>query len=51
VFEFFLEHGISDFGLLPAAPSNQPEAKPGTRTAHYVDPERMSAFLAVMFDR
>jgi uncharacterized protein len=43
--------GIRDVGLLAAAPENQPEARPGTPTPHYVDPVRMTSFLAGIYDQ
>jgi uncharacterized protein len=51
VFDFFVEHGIGDFGLLAAMPANQPEAKRGTPTDHYADPVRMAPFLQRIYDR
>lgn len=51
IFDFFLEHGITSFGLLAAKPTNQPDAPPGTPTEHYTDPATMTAFLARMYDR
>ncbi len=51
IFDFFLKHGIQSYGLLAAAPENQPDAEPGTPTTHYVEPARMTAFLCQMYDR
>lgn len=51
IFDFFVETGIRDFGLLAAAPVNRPDATPGTPTDHYVDPGRITAFLARVYDR
>ena len=51
IFDFFLEHGITTFGCLAAKPTNQPDAVPGTRAAHYVEPERMTRFMARLYDR
>ena len=51
VFDFFLQHGITSYGLLAAAPENRPDAPPGTPAAHYVEPARMAAFLCEMYDR
>jgi uncharacterized protein len=51
IFDFFRDQGINSFALLAAAPSNQPDAAPGTPTRHYVEPPRMTAFLARIFDR
>jgi uncharacterized protein len=51
IFDFFLDHGITRYGLLAAAPANRPNAARGTPTAHYVDPAAMTAFLMRMYDR
>lgn len=51
LFDFFLDEGISDFGLLPATPKNQPDAQPRTTTSHYVDPTAAAAFFADVYDR
>jgi serine-type anaerobic sulfatase-maturating enzyme len=51
VFDFFVEYGITMFGLLAAKPTNQPDAQPGTPTDHYTDPSTMMAFLARIYDR
>jgi len=50
LFEFLIEENIRDVGLLAAAPVNQPDAHPGTPTRHYVDPLRMTSFLARVYD-
>jgi uncharacterized protein len=51
VFDLFLELEVRSFGLLAATPTNQPDAVPGTPTAPYVDPARMTGFLIRMYDR
>lgn len=51
IFDFFLDQGIDQYGLIPAEPANQPGAQPGTPTSHYVDPRRFTAFLIDMYDR
>lgn len=51
VFDYFLELGCEQFSLLSAKPVNQPDAPPGTRIEHYVDPTRITAFLTRMYDR
>jgi uncharacterized protein len=51
VFDLFLELGVARFGLIAATPTNQPDAPPGTPTAHYVSPARMTPFLIRMYDR
>jgi serine-type anaerobic sulfatase-maturating enzyme len=51
IFDFFLEHGITTFGLIPVAPTNQPSAVGPSPTEHYVDPAQMTAFLMRMYDR
>ena len=50
IFNFFLELGIHCYGLLAAAPANQPEAIAGTPTEHYVDAKRMTTFVAALYD-
>jgi uncharacterized protein len=50
-FDFMLTLGVSTFGCLAATPPVQPDAVPGTRAAHYVDPPRMNRFLSRMYDR
>lgn len=51
IFDFFLEHGIKNFGVLPAKPANLPDAVPGTPTTHYIETSRFNIFLARMYDR
>ncbi|PIB11911.1 MULTISPECIES: radical SAM/SPASM domain-containing protein [Streptomyces] len=51
IFDFFLREGITNYGLLAAKPTNQPDAPPGTLTSHYVTPAEMSRFLQAYFDR
>lgn len=51
IFDFFLEEGISQYGLLAATPENNPEAAPGSPAEHYVTPSEMTAFLARLYDR
>ena len=50
-FEFFLDNGIDRYGFNAVTPVNQPDAVPGTPTADYVDPHRMSDFLIGVYDR
>ena len=51
IFDFFVEQGIKTFGLLPARPTNQPDAAPNTPTDHYIEPARANAFFARLYDR
>jgi uncharacterized protein len=51
VFDFFLENGITSYGLLAAKPTNLPDARPGTPAPHYVTPAEMTSFLIDVFDR
>ena len=51
VFDFFLELGPGEYSVLTVKPVNRPGAAPATSTEHYVDPARMSAFLARLYDR
>ncbi len=51
IFDFFIEMGIMDYGLLAATPTNQPNASPGTPTEHYVDRRKMNSFLMQIYDR
>jgi uncharacterized protein len=50
IFDFFLKTRIKNFGLLAAAPLNQPNVDSYTDTVHYVNPERMNKFLIEMYD-
>ena len=50
IFDFFLSQGISNYGLVAAKPTNQPNATPGTLTRHYVDPKAMTVFLQGLYD-
>jgi uncharacterized protein len=51
IFDFFLEEGINNYGLLAAKPTNQPDAPSGTPAPHYVTPAEMCRFLSAYFDR
>jgi len=51
IFEFLLTCGVKNFSLNAARPENYPYAEPGTPVEHYVDPERMTAFLIRLCDR
>jgi uncharacterized protein len=51
IFEYFLEQGVSSYGLIASKPTNQPDAAPGTPTEHYANPTRMAAFLQRMYER
>lgn len=51
IFGFFLDSGISSYGLLAAKPTNRPDAAKGTPAEHYVTPREMSSFLIGVFDR
>jgi uncharacterized protein len=51
LFEFCLDLGLRHYGLNFVAPTNQPDAPPGTPTDHYVEPRRMVPFLARLYDR
>ena len=48
--DFLVGQGIRSFGLLPAKPRNEPEAKRGSVTPHYVEPARVNAFLMDLYD-
>jgi uncharacterized protein len=48
--DFLVGQGIRSFGLLAAKPRNEPAAEPGTPAAHYLEPERMSAFLTNLYE-
>jgi uncharacterized protein len=50
IFDFFLEHDVRSFGFNAVCPPNQPHAPPGTPADHYVEPGRMTAFLADIYD-
>jgi uncharacterized protein len=51
LFDFCLKLGVRHYGLNFVAPTNQPDAAPGTPTTHYVEPARMVAFLTRLYDR
>jgi len=48
--DFLVGKGIRSFGLLPAKPKNEPRAKRGTKTSHYIEPTRMNSFLMDLYD-
>jgi len=48
--DFLVGQGIRSFGLLPAKPRNDPAAKRGTKTSHYIEPARVNAFLMDLYD-
>jgi uncharacterized protein len=48
--DFLVCQGIRSFGLLPAKPRNEPAAKHGTATSHYIEPARTNAFLMDLYD-
>lgn len=48
--DFLVGQGIHSFGLLAAKPKNEPAAKRGTTTSHYIEPARMNAFLMNIYD-
>ena len=48
--DFLVGEGIRSFALLPAKPRNQPAAKRGTTTSHYIEPARINAFLIDLYD-
>jgi uncharacterized protein len=48
--DFLVGQGSRSFGLLAAKPRNEPAAKRGTRTSHYIEPARMNAFLMDLYD-
>jgi uncharacterized protein len=50
-FEFLVAEQIHSVALLAAAPVNRPHASPVTATPHYVDPVRMTSFLARLYDQ
>jgi uncharacterized protein len=51
IFDYFLEHEIRSFALLAATPHNDAGAAPGTPARHYIEPTRMTEFLARIYDR
>jgi len=51
IFDFFVETKVKNLAFLAARPVNQPNALPGTKAVHYVDPKRMCAFLKRTYDR
>jgi len=50
LFEFMVEFGAERYGLLAAMPRAQPDARRLTPTEHYVEPARMTEFLAGLYD-
>jgi len=48
--DFLVGKGIRSFGLLPAKPKNEPAAKRGTTTSHYIEPARVNVFLMNLYD-
>ncbi len=48
--DFLVGKGIRSFALLPAKPRNEPAAKRGTKTSHYIEPARVNAFLMDLYD-
>ncbi|GID30492.1 radical SAM/SPASM domain-containing protein [Paractinoplanes brasiliensis] len=42
--------GVTRYSLLSVKPVNQPNARPGTPIAGYLDPQRTTAFLAELYD-
>jgi uncharacterized protein len=48
--DFLVGEGIRSFALLPAKPRNEPAAKRGTTTSHYIEPARVNAFLMDLYD-
>ena len=51
VFDFFLEMGISSYGLLAAKPENMPNVTSCTPIEHYVNPAEFNVFLTRVYDR
>jgi uncharacterized protein len=51
LFEFMLEFDAPRYALLAAMPRAQPDARRLTPTEHYVEPSRMTAFVAGLYDR
>jgi uncharacterized protein len=50
LFEFMVEFGAERYGLLAAMPRAQRHAQPITPAEHYVEPSRMTKFLAGLYD-
>jgi len=50
VFNFFLDMGIKNYGVLAVTPFNQPNASPASTVKNYVDPKAMSKFLIQLYD-
>ena len=48
--DFLVGKDIRSFGLLPAKPKNEPGAKRGTKTSHYIEPARVNVFLTDLYD-
>jgi serine-type anaerobic sulfatase-maturating enzyme len=48
--DFLVGEGVRSFGLLAAKPRNEPGAEPGTTVPHYIEPQRMNAFLMDLYD-
>jgi uncharacterized protein len=51
MFDFVLELGVDSISMLPARPTNAPDAPPGTPTTHYVDAAQATRFFRGLYDR
>jgi serine-type anaerobic sulfatase-maturating enzyme len=51
IFDFFVEHGVTSYGVLPARPTNRPDALPGTPADHYLTRAETNEFLIGLYDR
>jgi uncharacterized protein len=50
VFDFFLQIGIKNYGVLAVTPFNQPNASASSMIDNYIDPKTMSRFLIQLYD-
>ncbi len=50
IFDFFVENGISDYGLLAATPENHPSTLRECEIDHYVPPQLFNSFLIRLYE-
>jgi len=50
IFEFFVDHEITNFGFLAATPINQPIKFSNPNPIHYINPNQMNNFLIEIYD-